>query len=144
MGEDMVDRIEKELHWKHAPTPTALMHIHGYKEKVNWEDPFYFYGSDAEQLRKRINGSAGEWISESLKIHQMQVRWAVEHEMARTVEDVLSRRTRALLLNAKESVRICREVAGIMAQALGKDQQWIEEEVAHYTQLAEQYLLKQN
>jgi glycerol-3-phosphate dehydrogenase len=74
----------------------------------------------------------------------MQVRWAVEHEMARTVEDVLSRRTRALLLNAKESVRICREVAGIMAQALGKDQQWIEEEVAHYTQLAEQYLLKQN
>jgi glycerol-3-phosphate dehydrogenase len=144
MGEDLVDRIEKELHWNHKQTPTALMPIHGYKEKVNWEDPFYFYGSDAEPIKKRINGNAGEWISESLKIHPMQVRWAVEHEMARTVEDVLSRRTRALLLNAKESIRICREVAGIMAQALGKDQQWIEAEVAHYTQLAEQYLLKQN
>jgi glycerol-3-phosphate dehydrogenase len=72
------------------------------------------------------------------------VKWAVENEMARTVEDVLSRRTRALLLNARESIRICPEVARIMADSLGKDEVWIEKEIADYTNLARQYILKQN
>ena len=144
MGEDMVNKIEKHLHWKQKKTSTAVMQIHGYAEGMNWDDPFYFYGSDATMIRQRINGTANQWISESLNIHEMQVRWAVEHEMARTVEDVLSRRTRALLLNARESIRICPEVAKIMAKALGKDEQWIESEVKAYTCLAQQYILKQN
>jgi glycerol-3-phosphate dehydrogenase len=144
MGEDMVDRIEKDLHWQRRKSKTALLHIHGYAEQVNWNDPFYFYGSDATQLRQRINGTANEWISESLKIHRMQVKWAVEHEMARTVEDVLSRRTRALLLNARESIRICPEVARLMAEALGKDEEWVKNEVAGYNELARHYILKQN
>jgi glycerol-3-phosphate dehydrogenase len=144
MGEDMLNRVEKHLHWDHIKTSTASMPIHGSLEKVNWDDPFYFYGSDALQIQQRINGTANTWISESLKIHEMQVRWAVEKEMARTVEDVLSRRTRALLLNAKESIRICPVVANIMAKSLGRDQQWIDNEIMEYTKLAQQYILKQN
>lgn len=144
MGEDMVNRIEKRLEWKHRKPATASLPIHGYTEKVNWNDPFYFYGSDAAPLMQSMNGSTGVWISESLKIHKMQVYWAVEHEMARTVEDVLSRRTRALLLDAKESIRICLQVAKLMAEALGKDEAWIENEVKQYTSVAEQYILKQN
>ena len=144
MGEDMVDCIEHRLQWKHKKPTTASLSIHGYTEKVNWNDPFYFYGSDAVQLTQSMNGSTGIWISEELKIHKVQVRWAVEHEMARTVEDVLSRRTRALLLDARESIRICPEVAKLMAEVLGKDASWIENEVQQYTKLAEQYLLKQN
>lgn len=144
MGEDMVDCIENRLQWKHRKPTTASLSIHGYTEKVNWNDPFYFYGSDATQLTQSMNGSTGIWISEELKIHKVQVRWAIEHEMARTVEDVLSRRTRALLLDAKESIRICPEVAKLMAEVLGKDEKWIENEVQQYTKLAQQYLLKQN
>lgn len=144
MGEDMVNFIEQHLNWSHQKPGTALMHIHGYAENMNWNDPLYFYGSDAPLIKERINGSASQWISESLQIHPMQVKWAVENEMARTVEDVLSRRTRALLLDANESVRICRQVAGIMATALQKDQAWIEKEVADYTNLAQQYILKHN
>lgn len=144
MGEDMVNDIEKHFGWKHKKAATATMHIHGYAEEVNWSDPFYFYGSDALLIKQRINGTANQWISESLKIHEMQVRWAVENEMARTVEDVLSRRTRALLLNAKESIRISPEVASIMAAVLGKDEKWIENEVTSYRKLAQQYILKDN
>jgi len=144
MGEDMVNRIEQRLGWEHRKPATASLPIHGYAEKVNWNDSFYFYGSDAEKLIQSMNGSTGVWISESLKIHKVQVRWAVEHEMARTVEDVLSRRTRALLLDARESIRICPEVAKIMAEALNKDEIWIENEVRQYTRLAQQYMLKQN
>jgi glycerol-3-phosphate dehydrogenase len=62
--------------------------------------------------------------------------------MAHTVEDVLSRRTRALLLDAKESIRIAPAVAEIMAKELQKDAGWINEQVTAYTQLAEGYLLK--
>jgi glycerol-3-phosphate dehydrogenase len=144
MGEDMVNFVEKHLDWPHHKPGTALMHIHGYAENMNWNDPLYFYGSDAVLIKERMNGSANQWLSEDLKIHAMQVKWAVEHEMARTVEDVLSRRTRALLLDARESVRICREVAVIMAKALQKDNAWIDKEVNNYTQIAQQYILKNN
>lgn len=144
MGEDMVNKIEHHFRWEHRKPSSASLHIHGYTEKVNWSDPLYFYGSDSQLLTNSMNGTAGKWISDSLKIHKVQVRWAVEHEMARTVEDVLSRRTRALLLDAKESIRIAPEVARLMAEALGKDDQWIKNEVDQYTQLAQQYILKHN
>jgi len=140
MGEDMINRVEKELNWPHKKTTTASLHIYGYADQVNWSDPLYFYGSDALRIRQRMNGD--EWISDSLKINKMQVLWAVEYEMARTVEDVLSRRTRALLLNAYESVRMAPIVAKIMAAELKKDDLWVREQVETFTQLANQYILK--
>lgn len=142
MGEDMVDRIEKEMNWTHKPATTADLHIHGYVAQADWSDPFYFYGSDALPLKASINGSAGEWLSESLRIHPAQVKWAVEHEMARTVEDVLARRTRALLLDAKESVRIAPAVASIMAATLGQDKAWELQQIEQYQQLVETYILE--
>ena len=142
MGEDMVNRIEKELKWKHKKPATASLHIHGYTANTNWSNPLYFYGSDAPLIRQQMNGSADEWLSEELKIHRKQIVWAVEHEMARTAEDVLSRRTRALLLDARESRRIAPEVISIMANLLGKDEQWKEDQLQSFTKLSEQYILK--
>lgn len=142
MGEDMVDRVEKELQWPHKKTATKQLAIHGSIANVDQNDPLYFYGSDTTQVKALMNGHASEWLSASLKIHEAQVIWAVQHEMARTVEDVLSRRTRALLLDARESIRMAEPVAIIMAKALQKDEQWIREQVVAYTKLAEGYLLK--
>lgn len=141
MGEDMVDAIEKHLQWSSKKTATETEKIHGFSETINWNDPLYFYGSDARAIKKNINGAHNTWLSESLKIHEMQVRWAVRHEMARTVEDVLARRTRALLLDAKESVKICSDVAHIMADELGKNNDWVAEQINDYTKLAQQYQL---
>jgi glycerol-3-phosphate dehydrogenase len=142
MGEDMINYVEKNLHWTHKEPGTASLHIHGYSNDMNWQDPLYFYGSDAQLLRQQINGTANQWLSDELKIHRQQVVWAVQHEMARTVEDVLSRRTRALLLNARESRRIAPEVAAIMAGILGKDKAWEQQQITAYDKLAEQYVLK--
>ncbi len=141
MGEDMVDRVEKELNWKHIDKTTKAVPIHGYATGMNWDDPLYFYGADAMFLRSMIQSAPNEWISEKIPFHAAQVVWAVEHEMARTVEDVLSRRTRVLLLDAKESMRMARSVAIIMSQLLQKDQYWAEEQVNHYNQLAALYTL---
>jgi glycerol-3-phosphate dehydrogenase len=141
MGEDMVDRVEKELQWPHKKTGTKQLRIHGAAANVNLNDPFYFYGSDTTHVKALMNGHSGEWISKSLQIHEAQVVWAVREEMARTVEDVLSRRTRALLLDARESIRIAGTVAEIMAGIMGKDQTWIDKQVSEYIQLAKKYLL---
>jgi glycerol-3-phosphate dehydrogenase len=83
------------------------------------------------------------WISKSLGIHQAQVTWAVKEEMARTIDDVLSRRTRALLLDARESMRISVPVATMMAALLNKDQQWINEQVQFFKALAGNYILEE-
>jgi glycerol-3-phosphate dehydrogenase len=141
MGEDMVDRIEKELQWSHKKTGTRHLSIHGSMANVNLKDPLYFYGSDTANVKALMNGHSNQWLSNSLQIHEAQVIWAVQHEMARTVEDVLSRRTRALLLDARESIRMAEPVATIMAKLLNKDEQWICEQVSSYTKLAERYLL---
>jgi Glycerol-3-phosphate dehydrogenase len=144
MGEDMVHTIEKTLQWPATKTATTNLQIHGFEKGMSWDDPFYFYGSDAKPLKQQINGSSREWLSENLKIHKQQVVWAVHHEMARTVEDVLSRRTRALLLDAAESVAIAPQVAAIMAKELQKDEAWINRQVEEYSQLAKHYMLNRN
>jgi glycerol-3-phosphate dehydrogenase len=142
MGEDMVNRIEKELQWHRKKTTTSSLPIHGFSADTDWNDPFYFYGSDAPLLRLQMNGTANQWLSEELKIHRTQIVWAIDHEMARTVEDVLSRRTRALFLNARESQRIAPECAAIMAKVLGKDASWEKEQIDGFNKLAEQYILR--
>jgi glycerol-3-phosphate dehydrogenase len=141
MGEDMISRVEQELHWPATQTATKHLAIHGHTEQVDQSDPLYFYGSDEAGVKALMNGHAGEWLSPDLQIHEAQVLWAVRYEMARTVEDVLSRRTRALLLDARESIRIAGTVASVMAKELQKDESWIKEQVVAYTLLAERYLL---
>ena len=66
--------------------------------------------------------------------------WAVRHEMARTVEDFLGRRTRALLLDAAVSMEMAPRVAQLMARELGKGERWQLAQVTTYRALARGYL----
>jgi glycerol-3-phosphate dehydrogenase len=68
------------------------------------------------------------------------VVWAAREEMARTVEDALSRRTRALLLNARAAIAMAPRVAALMAAELGRDEAWQHAQVEAFTTLARQYL----
>jgi glycerol-3-phosphate dehydrogenase len=120
------------------------MPIQGFSTETDRSDPLYIYGSDAAAVMALMNGSKNEWLSASLQIHSAQVKWAVTNEMARTIEDVLSRRTRALLLDAAESVRIAPEVATIMAAILEKDENWKKQQVETFTRLAKNYVLTHN
>ena len=71
-----------------------------------------------------------------------EVVWAVRQEMARTVEDVLARRTRALLLDTRASVEIAPAVAALIAKELGCDTQWEKEQIFAFRTLASRYLLE--
>ena len=57
-----------------------------------------------------------------------------------TLEDLLARRTRALFLNAKASSEIAAEVASIMAQEMGYDKEWEENQLESYNQLVSYYI----
>jgi glycerol-3-phosphate dehydrogenase len=59
--------------------------------------------------------------------------------MARTLDDALSRRTRALLLNTAAAIRMAPRAAAILARELGRDQAWVEGQVVTFLELAAQY-----
>jgi glycerol-3-phosphate dehydrogenase len=142
MGEDLVDKAEQKQGWSPIVTKTKNLKIHGYKENVDYENPFYFYGSDEEGLLEIAKEEGMEaYISTKLQVINAQVVWAVKHEMARNVEDFLARRTRCQLLDAKESIKMAPQVAKIMAHELGKDHEWQLEQIADYKKVTSQYIL---
>jgi glycerol-3-phosphate dehydrogenase len=69
-----------------------------------------------------------------------EVVWAARNEMARTLEDVLARRTRALFLNAAAAITMAPQVARILAGELKHDQTWARRQAESFTSLATQYL----
>ncbi|HIB89954.1 TPA: FAD-dependent oxidoreductase, partial [Candidatus Poribacteria bacterium] len=77
-----------------------------------------------------------------LNLNPAQIIWAVRNEMARTVEDVLARRSRCLLLNARASIEAASNVAQIMAVELDCDEAWVELQVQAYAELASGYLME--
>jgi glycerol-3-phosphate dehydrogenase len=60
--------------------------------------------------------------------------------MARTVEDVLSRRTRALLLGARASIEAAPRVAELMARELKRGEDWQKQSVRAFQEAAQGYV----
>lgn len=144
MAEDVIDLLKVKFNFNIDESVTTFCKIHGYKIGVDWNNPLYYYGSDEEKILalEKENKEFGELISDDLYIIKAQVVWGVREEMARTIEDFLARRTRALFLNAKESVRIAPVVAEIMAKELNKSGDWVKEQLAEYSELAKNYILQ--
>ncbi|MCC6290425.1 MAG: FAD-dependent oxidoreductase, partial [Chitinophagaceae bacterium] len=69
-----------------------------------------------------------------------EIVWAVRNEMCMTVEDALSRRTRAILLDAKAAVASAPVVAKLMATEMNKDEAWEKEQVTAFNKIAESYI----
>ena len=144
MAQDMVNKVEKTKGWKSTKTATRQLKLHGYKKDVDRNDSLYFYGSDKEKILNLMNKepNANLLISKKLNIYAGQVVWAIRHEMARTVEDFLSRRVRCLLLDANEALQIAPKVAEIMAKELGKDKHWEKVMIKEFEEIASSYILQ--
>jgi len=142
MAEDVINKLIKNSNFKQTKSNTQNLKIHGYKETVNYNNPLYMFGSDEERVLKLAESENLEgYLSESLKIIKAQVIWGARFEMARTVEDILARRTRALFLDAKESVRIAPEVAKLLAKEFGYTKEWEENQVRKFNNIAKNYIL---
>lgn len=61
--------------------------------------------------------------------------------MATNVEDILSRRIRLLYLDARLAMRVAPSVAMVLSKELNKDQNWIQQQVVTFNELASKYIL---
>jgi len=120
---------------------TKHLRIHGYLENVDELASFAVYGSDLPKIQAiaASNPELAKVLHPALPYIGAEVVWAVREEMARTLDDVLSRRLRALFLNAKASIEMAPQVATIMAAELGLDDNWITEEVTRFQDFARKY-----
>ena len=138
MGEDAVNRAADLAGLPPRLTLTPGLPLHGWSQ-ADVADHWKVYGTDATQIQA-LDG-AKTLLHPELPYSEAEVRWAARMEQARTVEDVLSRRLRALLLNARASREAAPRTAALLAEELGQDAAWQAEQVRAYQELAAGYML---
>jgi glycerol-3-phosphate dehydrogenase len=141
MAQDVVDHAELIAGVPPRPCSTEGLQIHGWTHNTIEEPNLRPYGGDARHIRKIIREDPllREKLHPDLPYQKAEILWHVREEMAQTVEDVLARRTRALLLNARASKEAADGVAAIMAPLLGKDDDWARSSAESYRELARGY-----
>ncbi len=145
MGEDAVNHAMTVAGLDKRPACTADRPLHGAVSTKIPTNPAHWeiYGTDAPRLHEWV-ADHPEWIAPlhpRLPYREVEVIWSVRQEMARTVEDVLARRTRALFLDARASIEIAPRVAAILRDELKRDASWEREQVASFITLARHYAL---
>ena len=143
MAEDTVDQAAVVAQLDERPCATQDLNIHGYHRNAAQFGKLAVYGSDARAIQElgREDPALTEPLHPRLTTTLGEVVWAVRHEMARTVEDFLSRRTRSLLLDARASIEVTPRVAEKMAEELGQDAAWQKEQIDTFVALARKYLM---
>ena len=141
MAQDVVDQAETVAGFDRRPCRTERLPIHGWTRQAIPEPHLRVYGAEAAAVREllRQDPALADRIHPSLPFIRAEVVWAVREEMARTVEDVLARRTRALLLGAKASMAAAPGVASLMARELEEDKAWERQTVDDYLRMARGY-----
>lgn len=142
MAEDTVDQAAVVGGLAARVSLTKTLRLHGWRDVGDGPPELAEYGSEAEKLITLSEDVGEKLLHPRLSYCVSQVHWAVHHEMARTVEDVLSRRLRALMLDAQAAMEMAPQVAHILATELGRDETWEKQQVAGFRNLALHYLFK--
>jgi len=140
MAADAVDEVGKVLGRKRSRSGTKRIPLHGAN---GWDAPDIpknlaeRYGSDGRAVAalERSDPQLAQPLIEGLPYSRAEVVYAARAEMARTVDDVLSRRTRARLLARDASAAAADDVATLMAAALGWSDDERRQQVASYRAL---------
>ena len=144
MAEDCVDHAATLASLTDRPCITRTLKIHGYHPDPQRFADLDFYGADAAAIGQlmQAQGALQQQLHPALPLRAAQVVWAARSEMARTVEDVLCRRSRALSLDAHAAVEAAPEVARLMADELGRDERWQQEQVTQFEQVAQAHMAR--
>ena len=149
MAEETIDAVEAAVPLPRRACVTASLRLHGAEDdrarRPREADP---YGSeravvDALPGADRVLEDAADALDGSGDDRgptEAEVRHAVRFELARGVEDVLARRHRLLFLDARRAIALAPRVAAIVAEELGRDAAWVDDEVRRFEALARGYL----
>ncbi len=142
MAEDAVDHAAMLGDLEPRDCVTRQLNIHGYHRHAERFGALELYGADAPEVGAVVESAPelSEPLHPRLRASRGEVLWAVRREMARTVDDVLARRTRSLLLDARAAIEAAPDVAAMMAAELQRDRRWVDDQVASFQELARGYL----
>jgi len=138
------DTLATAIHQGMLPTRpciTRTIRLHGAPAQPSSNGSLARYGTDAGEIAAlwESDPQMRMQIDPELPFTRAEVVFAARSEMARTLEDVLSRRTRALLLDAKAAQRSAPVVAKLLGAELGHGAEWIEQETGRFVALAQQF-----
>lgn len=143
MARDAVDHAARVAGLPGRPCETAALRLHGWREPGDGPASHRsLHGSD-EPLVEELSRERPGWdepLHSALPYTPADVVWSARNEAARTVEDVLCRRTRALFLDARASMEIAPRVAALLAEELNRDPAWQADQVEQFRGLAAGYL----
>lgn len=141
MAEETVDLAAQVAKLPARTCRTKTLDIHGKTQETPAVSRLSHYGSDSviiERLTRETNGA--QTVHAALDLTRAEIIFYCRREMARTVDDVLARRSRALLLNAQAAIEAAPQVASIMAEELHLDDRWVVEQIATFSNIAENYV----
>jgi glycerol-3-phosphate dehydrogenase len=143
MAEDCVDQAVTLAQLPERPCVTRDLRIHGSHDSASEFGSLAVYGSDAPKIRALMKHDPrlADKLHPELPYIRAEVIWALREEMARTIEDVLARRTRALFLNARAAIEMAPAVADLMASELDWDAATKQKQLTAFRETATNYLL---
>lgn len=140
MGEDVINFVVNKALL--APSTSRTRNLGLFASTPNqYKYPLNVYGSEADvilELQKELNNF--ETIHINLPYLQAEVIYQVRYEMAKTLEDVLIRRTRAIFLDAQAAIESAKLVADLMAKELNQNEEWIKQQLKEFMITANKYL----
>jgi glycerol-3-phosphate dehydrogenase len=142
MAEDTIDEALRVAGIGAVPSRTATLPLHGSPgEGAHPSDAGYaMYGTERDMLVaiEREGPGLADPLHERLPYTRAEAVFAARSEMARTVDDVLARRTRALFIDNAAAREAAPAVAALMAAELGRDDAWQRAQIAAFDRIAEQ------
>ena len=138
MGEDAIDNAIIVGALPPRKCQTENLPIHGFETNADWSDPLHVYGSVRKKIRKRIKRHEERSLSDKFELYPAMIRWAMRgngHDLGRYVAQAPR-----ITFDAKKR-RIAPEVATVMAKHLGKEEDWIEAELAAFDKISSDYLV---
>lgn len=148
MGEDAIDKAAEIGSLARTPSRTTNLKLHGWLESPAKEmsESETVYGSDFTALQ-RLGAEDSEldrFIHPSLPYRFREVVWAARHELARTTEDILARRTHALFLNARAAIEAAPAVSALLGKELKRDPAWLRDDLTNFISLAKSYIYEED
>ncbi len=146
MGEDAVNVAAKVGGLPDAPSRTDRLRLHGWQESDGTNDSYAGYGADRAAIDQLLleNNTLDNLIHPLFSYRRVEIIWAVRYEMARTLTDVLARRLRCLVLDARTSILIAPRVATLMAEEMGKSKRWETDQIEAFRKIARSYICEEN
>ncbi|WP_373521577.1 glycerol-3-phosphate dehydrogenase/oxidase [Aquiflexum sp.] len=144
MGEDTVDYFSEVTGESMKASKSANQKLHGYTKNPE-EGHMSVYGSDASQIKSMIKDHP-KWAEKLHSNHPFTVAeliWMLRNEMAVKLEDIMSRRFRIMLLDAKAAKEMGPKAAKIMAEEMGQDDAWIADELEEFEKTVNKYIITQ-